>query len=95
MGDHHPPPSQFHKPCPLPTPVSSKSFWHSEPDESLLGYRSSEVLPKEVDVVIVGCGITGANAARYLTQSEAGKGLEVMVLEAREVCWGATGRVSS
>jgi hypothetical protein len=81
-----------HKPSALPTPESSKSFWHSEPDEFLLGYRSTPELPDNVDVVIVGSGITGANAARFLTES--GKELSIAVIEAREVCWGATGRVS-
>lgn len=79
------------EPCPLPAPDSSKSFWHSEPDKFLLGHRTTAKLPDSADVVIVGCGITGANVARYLAES--GKGLKVVVLEAREVCWGATGRV--
>jgi len=35
-------------------------------------------------------GITGANAARYLVES--GKRLDIVLLEAREVCYGATGR---
>jgi uncharacterized protein with NAD-binding domain and iron-sulfur cluster len=78
-------------PCPLPVPNSSKSFWHSEPDQFLLGHRTTPNLPTHADVVIVGCGITGANAARYLVES--GKDLKTVVLEAREVCWGATGRV--
>lgn len=78
--------------CPLPNANSSKSFWHSEPDEFLIGHRTTPELPSTADVVIVGCGITGANAARFLVES--GKGLSVVILEAREVCWGATGRVS-
>lgn len=82
-----------HERSALPTPDSSKSFWHSEPDEFLLGYRSTPELPDYVDVVVVGSGITGANAARYLVES--GKELSILVVEAREVCWGATGRVSS
>jgi len=45
-----------HNPCPLPGPVSSKSFWHSEPDEFLLGHRSTPDLPGSADVVIVGSG---------------------------------------
>jgi hypothetical protein len=81
-----------HRPCPLPAPNSSKSFWHSEPDEFLIGHKTTPDLPQDADVVIVGCGITGANAARYLAES--GSGLKIVVLEAREVCWGATGRVS-
>jgi glycine/D-amino acid oxidase-like deaminating enzyme len=55
-----------------------------------MGYRSTSELPEYADVVVVGCGITGANAARFLT--ERGE-MDVVVLEAREVCWGATGRV--
>ncbi|KIW04742.1 uncharacterized protein PV09_04471 [Verruconis gallopava] len=78
------------KPCPLPVPNSSKSFWLSEPDRILIGHRTTPDLPAEADVVVVGCGITGANAARYLTESD--KTLRVVVVEAREVCSGATGR---
>lgn len=89
MGDYSPPNSS-HKPCPLPTPHSSASFWHSEPADNLMGYTSTSELPEYADVVVVGCGITGANAARFLT--ERGE-MDVVVLEAREVCWGATGRV--
>jgi hypothetical protein len=80
------------KPCPLPNANSSKSFWHSEPDEILLGHRTTADLPAQADVVVVGCGITGANAARFLVDS--GKELNIVILDAREVCWGATGRVS-
>jgi FAD dependent oxidoreductase len=80
------------EPCPLPTPNSTKSFWHSEPDKFLLGHRSTPNLPKYAKNVIVGSGITGASAARYFDElfNE-----DVLMLEAREACWGATGRVSS
>lgn len=53
-------------------------------------------------MVIVGSGISGAFAARALAQArdrdrdqqEEGFGLDtVLMLEAREACWGATGRV--
>ena len=77
----------------LPTPESSASFWHSEPSDFLLGHRTSGTLPEEADVVIVGSGITGASAARFLAEDERAKGLSVVMLEAREACWGATGRV--
>lgn len=56
-----------------------------------MGFKSSETVPESADVVIVGCGITGSSAARFLTEQNAD--LDVVVLEAREVCWGATGRV--
>lgn len=56
-----------------------------------MGYKSSEKVPEYADVVVVGCGITGASAARFLTEQNSD--LDVCVLEAREICWGATGRV--
>lgn len=78
----------------LPTPTSSDSFWHSEPNEYLIGHRTTENLPAEADIVIVGSGITGASAARYLAEDERANGKSIVILEAREACWGATGRVS-
>ncbi|PNY25403.1 oxidoreductase OrdL [Tolypocladium capitatum] len=72
----------------LPTPNSTRSFWHREPSETLLGHRTTERLPATADVVIVGSGITGTFAAREL----AAGGRRVLLLEAREACWGATGR---
>lgn len=83
-----------HERATLPTPISSKSFWHSEPNEFLIGHRTTEKLPAEADVVIVGSGITGTSAARYLAEDERAKGKSIVLLEAREACWGATGRVS-
>ncbi|QDS69414.1 hypothetical protein FKW77_005108 [Venturia effusa] len=80
MGDYTP--TTKAEPCPLPTSESSASFWHSEPAEDLMGFKSSDTVPETADVVVVGCGITGANAARVL--SELGPGLDVVVLEARE-----------
>lgn len=74
----------------LPTPKSTASYWHREPSEALLGHRSTEELPDVADVIIVGSGITGTFAARELLKGARG----VLMLEAREACWGATGRVS-
>jgi hypothetical protein len=78
----------------LPTPTSSNSFWHSEPNEFLLGHRTTEDLPAEADVVVVGTGITGTSVARYLSEDGRAKGKSIVVLDAREACWCATGRVS-
>ncbi|KAF1943305.1 FAD dependent oxidoreductase [Clathrospora elynae] len=76
----------------LPTPTSTKSFWHSEPNEFLIGHRTTEELSAEADVVIVGSGITGTSAARYLAEDQRADGKSIVILEAREACWGATGR---
>ncbi|KAI9641792.1 hypothetical protein NHQ30_009651 [Ciborinia camelliae] len=78
----------------LPTPDSTKSFWHSEPSKTLLGHRTSKQLPSKADVVIIGSGIAGTSAAHWLKEHGEGKDLNVVMLEAREACWGATGRVS-
>ncbi|KAF1840154.1 FAD dependent oxidoreductase [Cucurbitaria berberidis CBS 394.84] len=81
-----------HERASLPTPTSTHSFWHSEPNEFLLGHRTTPELPAEADIIIVGSGITGTSAARYLAEDERANGKSIVVLEAREACWGATGR---
>ena len=58
-----------------------------------MGHRTTKDLPQEADIVIVGSGITGASAARFLAEDDRAKGLSIVMLEAREACWGATGRV--
>ena len=78
----------------LPSKNSTASFWHSEPSKILLGHRTTIELPTKADIVIVGSGITGASAARYLIEDERAQDMTVVMLEAREACWGATGRVS-
>ena len=77
----------------LPTANSTKSFWHSDPSKVLLGHRTTASLPTEADIVIIGSGISGASAAHFLRQDDRGKDLNIVMLEAREACWGATGRV--
>ncbi|KUJ15915.1 FAD dependent oxidoreductase [Mollisia scopiformis] len=76
----------------LPTPNSTKAFWHSQPSKILLGHRTTPTIPAEADIVIIGSGISGASAAHFLSQNEESKKLSVVMLEAREACWGATGR---
>ena len=83
----------IHPRATLPTPTSTASFWHSEPNEFLLGHQTTNELPASADIVIVGSGITGAAVARYLAEDERARGKTMVMLEAREACWGATGRV--
>ena len=77
----------------LPTTDSTASFWHSEPSKFLLGHRTTPDLPAEADIVIIGSGITGASAARFLAKDAGAKKLSTVMLDAREACWCATGRV--
>lgn len=76
----------------LPSKESTASFWHSEPSQFLLGHHTTPKLPEHADIIIVGSGITGASAARFLAEDERARNLTVVMLEAREACWGATGR---
>ncbi|EXF78614.1 FAD dependent oxidoreductase [Colletotrichum fioriniae PJ7] len=80
----------------LPSAKSTASYWHREPSKTLLGHRTTRDLPPTADVVVIGSGITSAFAAKELLEradARAGEdGKRVVLLEAREVCWGATGR---
>ena len=56
------------------------------------GLRTTEDLPIECDVVIIGAGPSGASVAYHLLADGPGSSLSVTMLEARQVCSGATGR---
>ncbi|KAK7224776.1 hypothetical protein V2G26_012779 [Clonostachys chloroleuca] len=72
----------------LPVANSTASFWHSK-SHPLSDHQSS--WPSgPVDVVIIGSGISGMSIARTLA-TEAPQ-LRVILVEARELCSGATGR---
>ncbi|KAI0871422.1 FAD dependent oxidoreductase [Hypoxylon argillaceum] len=72
----------------LPSPNSTHSYWHRDPSKTLLNHHTTPALPATADVLIIGSGISGAFAARTLVAG----GRSVVMLEAREACWGATGR---
>ncbi|KAK4561505.1 hypothetical protein LTR86_004823 [Recurvomyces mirabilis] len=102
MSRDHPTLPHQTSPAGLPTTESSSSFWHTSPSPLLLGHRSTRNLPETADIVVIGSGITGASIAHHLLtnnptndpSSNGGKnrGPNVLMLEAREACWGATGR---
>ncbi|KAK0670547.1 FAD dependent oxidoreductase-domain-containing protein [Cercophora samala] len=75
----------------LPSTNPTSSYWLRDLDPLLLGHRSTPDLPEEADIVIIGSGITGAFAARFLLQDYASN-KKIVMLEAREACGGATGR---
>ncbi len=73
----------------LPPPNPTISYWQSTPSR-LAYHRTTPELPKCIDVLIIGSGITGASLAyNVLSQPIAPS---VLLLEARTVCSGATGR---
>lgn len=75
-------------PVTLPRVNPTQSYWHSEPNE-ISDIRSTDSLPAKAEVVIIGSGITGAAMAFNLLH---GGARDVVMLEARQACSGATGR---
>ena len=73
----------------LPVNDPTLPFWTVPPVN--LPASNKIALPSHVDVVIIGSGITGVSCARTLLK-RGPPGLRVLVLEARDVCSGATGR---
>lgn len=76
-------------PTASPSSTTTHPFWMVPP--SAVADHQPVVWPENVDVVIIGSGITGASVARALLD-EHGSGLKVLMLEARAACSGATGR---
>ncbi|KAJ5145127.1 hypothetical protein N7448_002519 [Penicillium atrosanguineum] len=79
----------------VPKDATTSSFWLQEPHPHFTN-KSSFPLPAKADVVIIGSGVTGASIARTLLQSRSmcsnPSFPKVLILEARDVCSGATGR---
>ena len=73
-----------------PTPDSTLPFWRIEPHE-LDTYRSSENLPTECDLVIIGAGYAGTATAYHLYHDNPTPP-SIVLLEARQACSGATAR---
>lgn len=80
------------KPVSAPTPSACQQ------PPSALATHASTALPAEVDVLIIGSGITACSVAYGLLRGGVGRGGErtgvprVAIFEARELCSGATGR---
>ncbi|KAK6431847.1 hypothetical protein LTR95_011989 [Oleoguttula sp. CCFEE 5521] len=75
----------------MPVPNPTTPYWRTEL-HPIDEHRSTEQLPKDCDIVIIGAGLSGVAAAYHLI-SKAGSNLpSIVLLEARQVCSGATGR---
>lgn len=77
-------------PSPFPHPTSMLPFWRTDLHK-LDNYRSTENLPAECDVLIIGAGYAGVTTAYHLLD---GNMLppSIVILEARQACSGATAR---
>ncbi|PPR02295.1 hypothetical protein CVT24_011632 [Panaeolus cyanescens] len=81
----------------IPQTKATCSFWMHPPSPNAR-YGEDTPLPTETDIVIIGSGITGASIAKTLLEhhyklhgQDAGKP-RIVMLEARDLCSGATGR---
>jgi hypothetical protein len=72
----------------LPVNNPTISFWTIPPAILPALQAPSAGLPSHVDVLVIGSGITGVSC----TLNTGPSNLRVLVLEARDVCSGATGR---
>ncbi|KAJ6104528.1 hypothetical protein N7523_010848 [Penicillium sp. IBT 18751x] len=79
----------------IPKDATTSSFWLQEPHPHFHN-KASTSLPVEADVVIIGSGVTGASIARTLLESSTREQISsqprILMLEARDICSGATGR---
>jgi glycine/D-amino acid oxidase-like deaminating enzyme len=73
---------------PVPNPV--ESYWLSERHE-LAKVRTTPNLPLEADIVIMGSGMAGIATAYHILKDNPHPP-NLVILEAREICQGATGR---
>ncbi|PSR77498.1 FAD dependent oxidoreductase superfamily [Coniella lustricola] len=78
----------------LPVPNPTKSYWIEAAQSPLKDWRSTPELPNQTDIVIIGSGYTGATAAYWIHKHTAEHGTtpHMVMLEARDICGGATGR---
>ncbi|KAM5380873.1 hypothetical protein ACJZ2D_003397 [Fusarium nematophilum] len=75
----------------FPPPRGMTSFWRSSPGP-LDNHRSSESLPSQCDILIIGAGFSGASLVTHLLSQEESRTKSILILEARQLCSGATGR---
>ncbi|RKF60884.1 Gamma-glutamylputrescine oxidoreductase [Erysiphe neolycopersici] len=79
----------------FPSNESLPTFWRSEL-HPLDSHRSTEVIPKSCDVLILGAGYAGSSTAYHLLCNDDVPKMSpkpsVLLLEARQACSGATAR---
>ena len=76
--------------CPVDN--ATVPYWRSQL-HPIDEHRSTKELPSECDVAIIGAGLSGvATAYHLLNNKESDSSPSVVLLEARQVCSGATAR---
>jgi lysine/ornithine N-monooxygenase len=76
----------------LPRSNGMKSFWTKEPGH-LDNFRSSNDLPQDVDIAIIGAGYSAAAIVTHILATTSKESRpSIVVLEARQLSSGATGR---
>lgn len=75
----------------LPVHNATVPYWRTElhPFDE---HRTTEELPQECDIAIIGAGMTGVATAYHISELAGDKPPSVVILEARQLCSGATGR---
>lgn len=73
----------------LPEPDPTISYWQDPPDP-IADLRSTENLPHVSEYVVIGSGISGSCIANNILSRR--PDAEILLLEARRACSGATGR---
>ena len=74
----------------LPSPNPTASIWQTTHQTPVKHHRSTEEIPRQSTVIIIGTGLTAVFAARELLCTF--PSLDLLVLEARGTCSAATGR---
>lgn len=75
----------------LPVDNATIPYWRTEP-HALDEHRTTKTLPTGCDIAIVGAGMTGIATAYHISKLEGDNSPSVVILEARQLCSGATGR---
>lgn len=76
----------------LPVANATLPFWRTELHE-LDTFRSTETLPSECDILVIGAGYAGVSTLYHILDSnDAPNPSNIVMLEAREACSGASGR---
>lgn len=92
MGDAPPEGSRLLGERIFPVDNPTTPYWRTELHR-FDSYRSTEDLPSECDVAIIGSGMAGVSTAYHLVDTAGKKKApSIVLLEARQLCSGATAR---